>query len=125
MEAYIYLIKNGDLYNIGTSNNLQKTQDMLGPGELCASLKTKDAISICRNLHLSYSDVRLPKSDYFRLSKSQLIECKLMLRAEGSDNYFQPIFRGRVAIVSFLTSWLVLSGLIIKLGIDPILEKLF
>ena len=95
MDSYVYLIRNGDLYNIGTSNNLDRSQDSLRPGELRAYLKSKNSDSICRNLYSRYSDARLPGSDYFRLSKSQQIECELMMNNEGGENYFKPIFTGR------------------------------
>ena len=124
MEAYIYLIQNGDLFNIGSSKNLDRAQELLKPGQLCAYLKTKDSDSLCRNLQFRYADARLPQSDYFRLSKSQLLECQLMMKSEGGKKYFEPIFRGVNLIFTFLLAWLLLSGVIIKLAIDPILQKL-
>ncbi len=123
MDSYIYLIENGDLYNIGSTNNIDKVQQLLRPGKLCASLKDKEAVYICKNLHIRYSEVRLPETDYFRLNKSQLLECQLMMKSEGASNYFQPIFKGGTIVATFILAWFGLTFFLIKLGIDPILSR--
>ena len=126
METYIYLIQNGDLFNIGSSRNLEKAKELLKPGQVCAYMKTKERESetFCRNLQSRYSEVRLPQTDYFRLSKSQLLECQLMMKSEGGKKYFEPIFKGANLVVSFFLAWLLLSGLIIKTVVDPILNRI-
>ena len=63
--------------------------------------------------------------DYFRLKKSQLIECQLIMKSKGGDEYFEPIFKGRILFLTFILAWVTFSGLIIKLGIDPLLSKFF
>ena len=123
MDSYVYLIENGDLYNIGSTNNIDKVQQLLRPGKLCASLKDKEAVYICKNLHIRYSEVRLPETDYFRLNKSQLLECQLMMKSEGASNYFQPIFKGGTMVATFILAWLGITFFLIKLGIDPILSR--
>ena len=124
MESYLYLIQNGDLFYIGSDSNFEKAQEFLKPGKVSASLRTTDADSMCKKLKLRYSDSRLPDSDYFRLSKSQLLECKLMMKDKGGSDYFQPIFKGKIIIITFILSWLFFSFLIIKIGLEPLLNKL-
>ncbi len=126
MESYIYLIQNGDLFNIGVARNLEKAKELLRPGQICAymKIKEKDSEIMCRNLQGRYSEVRVPQTDYFRLSKSQLLECQLMMKSEGGKKYFEPIFKGVNLVISFLLAWILLSGIIIKLGIDPILNRI-
>ena len=126
MEAYIYLIQNGDLFHIGSTRNLEKAKELLKPGQVSAymKIKEKDSDILCRNLQTRYSEVRLPQTDYFRLSKSQLLECQLMMKREGGQKYFEPIFKGANLVVSFLLAWLFLSGLIIKLAVEPILNRI-
>ena len=123
MDSYIYLIENGDLYNIGSTNNIDKVQELLKPGRLCAYLKDKEAVYICKKLHIRFSEMRLPGTDYFRLNKSQLLECQLMLKSESSSDYFQPIFKGATTVVTFLLAWICISFFLIKFGIDPILSR--
>ena len=123
MDSYIYLIENGDLYNIGSTNNIDKVQQLLRPGKLCASLKNKEAVYICKNLHIRYSEVRLPGTEYFRLNKSQLLECQLILKGEGASGYFQPIFRGGTKVFTFLLAWIGIAFFLIQFGINPILSR--
>ncbi len=123
MGEYVYLIQNGELYNLGCTSNLVKTQEMLSPGNTFAYLKTKNAESICKNLQKRYFNERLPQSDYFRLKQSQLLECKFILRREGGEEYFEPIFKGKTLIFTFLIAWVSISLFLIKFGIDPILRN--
>ena len=85
---------------------------------------TNEATAMCKELKLRYANSRLPDSSYFRLSKSQLLECKLMMRYKGGSDYFQPIFKGKIIIITFIFSWIFLSFLIIKIGLEPLLNKL-
>ncbi len=120
MKAYVCLIVNGDLCFIGATKSLETTQTLLRPGKLLASLKTNDYEEVRRKLHARYKDARVPSSDYFRLTKSQIRECKLLLRDIDGRNYFQPLFRGFNLLLAYAITWIVFSGLIIKFAIDPI-----
>ncbi len=123
MKYYVYLFQNKDIFNIGFSNNLENAKKKLTPGELLAYLKTDDPDTICKKLYLRYSETRIPQSDYFRLSKPQVLDCKLMLQEVGGKDYFQPFFRGITLFITILLSWVLISFLIINFGIDPIFEK--
>ena len=125
MDSYVYLIENGDLYNIGSTNNIDKVQQVLRPGRLCASLKNNEAVYICKNLQIRYSEARLPGTDYFRLNKSQLLECQMILKGEGASGYFQPIFRGGIIVFTFILAWLCISLFLIQFGINPIFSRFF
>ena len=85
MEEYIFLIQNGDLYNLGYTKNLEKIQDSLSPGKLFAYMKTKKAESICKSLQLRYINERIPMSDYFRLKSTNKSQ-KKSISAPKSDN---------------------------------------
>ncbi|KGG15044.1 hypothetical protein EV06_0907 [Prochlorococcus sp. MIT 0602] len=45
------------------------------------------------------------------------------MKGDGSSTYFQPIFKGKLLILTFLIAWLSISLCFIRLGIDPILNK--
>lgn len=124
MENYIYLVKNGDLYNIGVVKTIEICQKDLNPGKVIAYSKVENADFFCQELYKRYSDVRLPQSIYFRLNKSQVNDCKFMLSDAGKRDYFEPIFSGFLLAFTFFSSWLLISLLIIYFFIQPVLNKI-
>ncbi len=123
MASYVYLIRNGDLFNIGQTNNLERTRINLRPGELVAFLITENPEPLIKNLRKIYVDNRLPGSDYYRLANSQVNECRSLLEGGGSTNYFQPFFKGPSLFVLFTISWFLLTYIIIGFAIDPIISR--
>ena len=123
MASYVYLIQNGDLFNIGFTNNLERTRIELRPGELIAFSITDKPEAVIKNLRKLYIDNRLPGSDYYRLANSQVKECTSFLEGDGSNNYFQPFFKGPVLFLLFISSWFLLAFLIIEVAVNPILAR--
>ena len=75
MAGIVYLIRNGDLHKIGTTKNLQRRMKQLKPDEIVKTLETTKFRAIEKELHRKYRDVRLPQTEYFRLTDQQLAEC--------------------------------------------------
>ena len=123
MPEYIYLIRNGDLYNIGLTESLTNAKVLLAPGVLEASLQTNDAKVILQILQKNYSDKRLPQSNYFRLSKAQFNECKQKIQKGSSKDDFKPFFKGSKLILLFVVAWVTISIAIIHFGIQPIFNQ--
>tara|TARA_B100000945_G_scaffold176040_1_gene141237 strand:+ start:2371 stop:2748 length:378 start_codon:yes stop_codon:yes gene_type:complete len=123
MTSYIYLIQNGDLFNIGYTNNLERTRIELRPGELLAFSITEKPEPLIKDLRKIYIDNRLPGSDYYRLANSQVKECCLFLEGEGSNNYFQPFLKGPILFLFFILSWLLITYIIIQFAINPIFSR--
>ena len=122
MASYVYLIQNGDLFNIGCTNNLERTRIELTPGELVAFSITEKPEQLIQNLRKTYVDNRLPGSDYYRLANSQVKECRSFLEGEGSINYFQPFLKGPSLIIFFILSWFLITYIIIEFAVNPILR---
>ena len=122
MASYVYLIQNGDLYNIGYTNNLERSRIELRPGELIAFSITEKPELLIKNLRKTYIDNRLPGSDYYRLANSQVKECRSFLEGEVSNNYFQPFLKGPILILFFILSWFLITFLIIEFAVNPILN---
>ena len=122
MASYVYLIQNGDLFNIGFTNNLERARIELRPGELIAFSITDKPESLIKNLRKTYVDNRLPGSDYYRLANSQVKECRSFLEGEGSINYFQPFLKGPSLIIFFILSWFLITYIIIEFAVNPILR---
>tara|TARA_Y100001968_G_scaffold306587_1_gene323546 strand:+ start:322 stop:699 length:378 start_codon:yes stop_codon:yes gene_type:complete len=123
MASYVYLIQNGDLFNIGFTNNLERTRIDLRPGELIAFSITEKPEPIIKNLRKIYIDNRLPGSDYYRLANSQVIECRTFLEKDGSNNYFQPLIKGPNLFILFILSWFLVTYFIIEFAVNPILSR--
>ncbi len=123
MVSYVYLIQNGDLFNIGFTNNLERTRIDLRPGELIAFLITDTPETLIKNLRKTYVDNRLPGSDYYRLANSQVKECRSLLEGDGSDNYFQPVLKGPTLLIFFILSWLLVTYFIIEFAVNPVLSR--
>ena len=123
MASYVYLIQNGDLFNIGFTNNLERTRIELRPGELIAFSLTNKPEPIIKNLRKIYVDNRLPGSDYYRLANSQVKECRSLLESDEGSNYFQPFFSGSGLVVLFILSWFLITYIIVEFAINPILYR--
>ena len=123
MASYVYLIQNGDLFNIGYTNNLERKRIELRPGELLAFSITEKSEELIKDLRKTYVDNRLPGSDYYRLSNSQVKQCRSFLEGEVSNNYFQPFFKGPILFLFFISSWFLFTYFIIEFAINPVLSR--
>ena len=123
MTSYVYLIQNGDLFNIGSTSNLERTRIELRPGELIAFSITDKPEPLIKNLRKIFIDNRLPGSDYYRLANSQVKQCRTFLEGDGSNNYFQPFLKGPSLVIFFLLSWFSITYIIIEFAINPILGR--
>ena len=84
MSGFVYLMKNGDLYKLGCTTNLKSEASKMKPGEIISSFKTNDPKSFEVRLLRLYKKKRIPDTNYFRLSESEVNECKKHL--EGKTN---------------------------------------
>ena len=123
MSSFVYLIRNGDLYVIGSSTNIDRTLASYSPGELVASQKTDNPEGLLKNLRRSYIDNRLPSSNYFRLSNSQARDCKTFLGKDTSSTFLKPFFTGYRLFFVFTFFWLLITFIIIQFAINPIIGR--
>ena len=68
MSGFVYLMKNGDLYKLGCTNNLKGEANKMKPGEIISSFKTNDPKSFEARLLRLYKKKTIPYTNYFRLS---------------------------------------------------------
>ena len=77
--GFVYLIRNRDLCKIGITENLKRRMDQLKPDEVLNIVRCKNFREIEKDLHSIFKDVRLPQTEYFRLSEEQISKAhKLM-----------------------------------------------
>jgi len=84
MSGYVYLIRVGDLYRIGKTDNLDKKVKKLKPDELLSSILTKEPETLEARLLRKYKYQRIPETGYLKLSKSQILECKKQFELKGN-----------------------------------------
>ena len=84
MSGFVYLMKNGDLYKLGCTTNLTSEASKMKPGVIIASFKTNHPKSFEVRLLRLYKKKRVPGTNYFRLSESEINNCKTHL--EGNSN---------------------------------------
>ena len=114
MSGFVYLMKNGDLYKLGCTTNLKSEASKMKPGEIVSSFKTSDPKSFEVRLLRLYKKKRIPDTNYFRLSESEVNNCKKHL--EGKSNFPKSLndelrigLNGSVlfAVITFLISFLI------------------
>ena len=114
MSGFVYLVKNGGLYKLGCTTNLKSEASKMKPGEIIASFKTNDPKSFEVRLLRLYKKKRIPDTNYFRLSESEVNNCKKHL--EGKSNFPKSLndelrigLNGSLlfSAIAFLTSFLI------------------
>ena len=84
MLGFVYLMKNGELYKLGCTANLKSEASKMKPGEIISSFKTNDSKSFQVRLLRLYKKKRIPDTNYFRLSESEVKNC--IKHLEGKSN---------------------------------------
>ena len=86
----------------------------LKPDKVVSTLRTEDFETLEKELHKKYKDVRIPQTEYFRLTNDQLIDCKKILDGK-KDNLkgFFPTIKSNLVLVGLicLLSNLLSAGL--------------
>ena len=107
-------MKNGDLYKLGCTTNLKSEASKMKPGEIISSFKTNDPKSFEVRLLRLYKKKRIPDTNYFRLSETEVDNCKKHL--EGKSNFPKSLndelrigLNGSLffAAITFLISFLI------------------
>ena len=114
MTGWVYLIRNGDLYKIGITSNHQRRMKQLKPDEVVAKLRTTDFRDLEKRLHKKFKRKRIPQTEYFRLNKYEVSECKRKL----SRPLFFFIVQEIPSIISYLLGIILVISAIEPLSID-------
>ena len=77
--GHVYLVRNGDLHKIGITENLLRRFDQLKPDEVVNTIRCSNFQDVERQMHAYFGSVRLPQTEYFRLTKEQVNEAIAMM----------------------------------------------
>ena len=83
-KGFVYLIRNDDIYKIGITDNLLRRFNQLKPDEVLNVVRCSNFESLEKELHKKFKANRIPQTEYFRLSKSQ-IEQVIFEMTKGAD----------------------------------------
>ena len=79
--GFVYFIRNKDLFKIGVTENILRRLKQLAPDELLNVVRCSNFQEVEREPHRKFKDVRLPQTEYFRLSDQQVQEVhQLMMK---------------------------------------------
>ena len=131
MSEFIYLMKNGDLYKLGSTKNLEAEASKLRPGKIIASLEASDPKSFMARLLKLYKKKRIPETNYFRLSESEVESCKKHLAGKTNlpkslSDEFRIGLNGSLlfGIITITISFLISRMLIFSLFLSIIFASL-
>ena len=79
MYGWLYIIKNGDLYKIGITKNIEQRMRQLKPDYIISKLYSSDFKQLEKEFHKRYKNVRIPQTEYFRLDQMQIREIKIRM----------------------------------------------
>ncbi len=131
MSEFVYLMKNGDLYKVGSTSDLQREASKMKPGEIISSFETQDSKSFEARLLRLYKKKRIPDTNYFRLSESEVDNCKKHL--EGKSDFPKSLndelrigLNGSLvfAAITFLISFLINRMFIFSLFLSILLSSI-
>jgi len=88
VAGYVYLIKNGDLYKIGRTDNLERRLKQLQPCEVLATLETDRSRDLEADLHKEFKAKRIPQTEYFRLDDLEVVKVKKALDDDPFAQYW-------------------------------------
>ena len=127
MSGFVYLMKNGDLYKLGCTTNLKGEANKMKPGEIISSFKTNDPKSFEVRLLRLYKKKRIPDTNYFRLSESEVNNC--IKHLESNSNFPKSLndelrigLNGSlfIAAITFLISFLINKMFVFSLFISTV-----
>ncbi len=131
MSGFVYLMKNGDLYKLGSTTNLRSEASKMKPGEIISSFKTNNPKSFEVRLLRLYKKKRIPDTNYFRLSESEVNNC--IKHLEGKSNLAKDLgdeirigLNGSlfIATITFLISFLINKMIIFSFFISILFASL-
>ena len=82
--GFVYFIKNQDIYKIGITQNLLQRLDQLKPDEVLNIVRCNNFEELEKILHKSFKENRIPQTEYFRLTASQVEEVHQLMTTKAN-----------------------------------------
>mgnify|MGYP001603448730 CR=1 FL=1 len=78
-RGFVYLVRNGGLYKIGITTNLKRRLSELNPDEVVNTVKREDYAEVEKKIHKAFKRLRIPQTEYFRLTAAELAEVEALM----------------------------------------------
>ena len=82
-QGFVYLIRNQDIYKIGITQNLLRRMEQLKPDEVVNTVKCRNYKELEKDLHDTFKDSRIPQTEYFRLTSTQVSAVQTLMNANA------------------------------------------
>jgi hypothetical protein len=82
-HGFVYFVRNGDLYKIGITQNLLARMSQIKPDEVLNVIRCANFREIEKTLHSRFKDVRVPQTEYFRLTLVQVDQVHQLLAGQS------------------------------------------
>ena len=82
-KGFVYFIRNQDIYKIGITQNLLRRLDQLNPDEVLNTVRCSNFDQLEKDLHKLFKENRIPQTEYFRLTPSQVEEVHQLMTTKA------------------------------------------
>ncbi len=82
-KGFVYFIRNQDIYKIGITKNLKQRFEQLKPDEVLNTVRCSNFEDLEKELHKNFKESRIPQTEYFRLTPSQVEEVYQLMASKA------------------------------------------
>ena len=82
-KGFVYFIRNQDIYKIGITQNLLRRLEQLNPDEVLNTVRCSNFDQLEKDLHKLFKENRIPQTEYFRLTTSQVEEVHQLMTTKA------------------------------------------
>jgi len=86
-NGFVYFIRNGDLYKIGITQNLLARMSQIKPDEVLNVIRCANFREVEKALHSRFKEVRVPQTEYFRLTLVQVDQVHQLLAGQSEYSF--------------------------------------
>ena len=83
ISGFVYLIRKGDIYEIGQTKNLWERLLELKPDEILNVVRCSNFLKLELDLYASFESCRIPKTNQFKFNPDQIESLHLIIRAKS------------------------------------------
>ena len=83
-RPYIYLVRNGDIYKMGATDDLERKLKNLELTKIIYTAEMDNAVSVKKQLHKTFAGCRIAQTEHYQLSELLVDNVIFICKANGS-----------------------------------------